>query len=681
MPERPAAAPVSDTSMAASAVAQPDWALHTAGLDVAWRRWRHLQDDASTERLPWPAEPVPSFWLEETTYDALPAQAFVEPLALAAARGAVPGWLQDEILGYLHWYFTVDGRARAPTVRTQGAQAEAFLAHATQALRYISPERLDTLEPASAEVRHAMLACRGAQGVAGAALHAVDDGQELVLVRYWVHGRWPEERFVMDGHTIAPRFAKWRACRYYGRTLLHERIAWLSLRAGQQLNLWLDGRATPVGLGPQPFARPGIAMQEPTQPGSEEPLLDRARKMLGLRGVRAPLPLVNRARMALVQSLATLPAVRRRFRDAWVFIDREGDADDNAEHLYRWVRQHHPEVNAWFLLRRDSRHWQRLAAEGFRLMAPSVSRRLLLHHAAHVISSHVELVDDASGQGAHPRRRFTFVPHGISKDDVSHWLNAFAIDRFITSCPDEHASIVRDGSAYVFTEQTARMTGLPRRDRLWQMARSTPVDQVRLLLLMPTWRASLVDGRAGATGDPAARLQSSAFWQAWSSLLRQPALSALADRAGLRVALMAHANLVPLLDGSDLPSWIELYRAGHDQFQPLLCQTAALVTDYSSVAFEMAFLRRAVFYYQPDRAAFYAGDHNWRPGYFDYDRDGFGPVALDAESLIGQLESFVARGMRPDEVHLDRMQRSHPVPDDQACRRVFDSIRSLERSG
>jgi inhibitor of KinA sporulation pathway (predicted exonuclease) len=39
--------------------------------------------------------------------------------------------------------------------------------------------------------------------------------------------------------------------------------------------------------------------------------------------------------------------VRRKFAKAWIFIDRETEADDNAEHLYRWVKKHHPEVNAW----------------------------------------------------------------------------------------------------------------------------------------------------------------------------------------------------------------------------------------------------------------------------------------------------------------------------------------------
>lgn len=646
----------------------------------------------------WPPEPPAAFWRDPASYTRLPADTIVAPLAEAAARaGAAPVALQDEALGRLHWYFTVDGRPRAPTVRAQGALADEFLALAGAAMRLIAPQRLDTLTPASPEVRHALLACHGARGPAGAVLQALDAAQDLVLLRYWVHGPWPDarpdEHITLDGQRVTPAFAQWRASRWFGRTLLHERLAWLPLRGRRQLALWLDGVATPVALAPVAFSRPAVAGPAASAAhaantasravGTVAPTpLDAARARLGRHGPRPRVPPGQPWHHRLLQALAALPPVRRRYRDAWVFIDRETDADDNAEHLYRWVRAHRPEINAWFLLKRDSPHWPRLAAEGFRLVPPSLARRLLLAHAVHVVSSHAELVDGARAGAAPPRWRFSFVPHGISKDDVSHWLNPLRLDRFITSCPGEQASIVGDGSAYVFTERTARCTGLPRRDRLWQLARATPPEQVRTLLLMPTWRASLVDGRDGPAGeaaDPAERLHASAFGQAWHRLLHHPGLRALADRHGLQLVFMAHANLVPLLDALALPAWITSCRAGQDLFQPLLARSMALVTDYSSVAFEMAFLQRPVFYYQPDRATFYGGDHNWRPGWFDYDRDGFGPVAADAEALLTALDAFAARGGQVEATYRARIAAAHPAPDDQACARVITSILALDQ--
>ena len=72
--------------------------------------------------------------------------------------------------------------------------------------------------------------------------------------------------------------------------------------------------------------------------------------------------------------------------------------------------------------------------------------------------------------------------------------------------------------------------------------------------------------------------------------------------------------------------------------EAVVARTAVFVTDYTSVAFTFALLRRPIFYYQFDQNDFYGGSHNWRSGYFDYARDGFGPVAQSEGELIQHIE-------------------------------------------
>src|SRR5699024_5122186 len=78
---------------------------------------------------------------------------------------------------------------------------------------------------------------------------------------------------------------------------------------------------------------------------------------------RLPMPVRVYRRLSRSNYYAT------RFKGAWLFMDRDTQADDNAEHLYRYVRKHHPDINAWFVLRRTSHDWQRLKNEEFRLLA------------------------------------------------------------------------------------------------------------------------------------------------------------------------------------------------------------------------------------------------------------------------------------------------------------------------
>ena len=45
---------------------------------------------------------------------------------------------------------------------------------------------------------------------------------------------------------------------------------------------------------------------------------------------------------------------RRKYADAWVLMDRIHDAGDSGEILFKHVRAHHPEINAWFVIDKDT---------------------------------------------------------------------------------------------------------------------------------------------------------------------------------------------------------------------------------------------------------------------------------------------------------------------------------------
>lgn len=137
---------------------------------------------------------------------------------------------------------------------------------------------------------------------------------------------------------------------------------------------------------------------------------------------------------------------------------------------------------------------------------------------------------------------------------------------------------------------------------------------------------------------------------------------------------MPHPNAVPYLDAFEPPDHVEVANPLQASVQQIFARSAGFITDYTSVAFTMAFLRRQVFYYQPDRDQFYGGGHNWRVGYYDYDRDGFGPVAFSHGELIDQVQRFLERNCEVEPTYLARMESAMPDRDDGACARVYDSI-------
>lgn len=621
------------------------------------------------------AEPPREFWADRTVYDERLRDEFIAPLADAAGRdGVAPAALQLRVLEQLHWHFTVDRRAVAPTQWVDDALAATFHRRVAEVMRYVAPETLEALPPAAIpEVRHALLSYKGRRLHSGVSIDAVDHHRQLVRVSYWVHGEPPSEHFTVDGEEVKPAFAKYRACRYFERTLFRQRIAWLP--AGQDardLRVELGGAPVAAGVGPQPYAAA-------PPDGSHTPpaVLAAARhEYWPGRGRRSEAITSGwRAWKArAVKAAARLPFVRARFRDAWVFADRARDADDNAEHLYRWVRKHHPEINAWFLLNPGTPDWDRLAREGFRLIGPGPLRKLLLLNAAHVISSHPE-----NGTGGFDRRlygdamrwRFTYLKHGISKDDQSAYYRDQGFDCVLAPSPAEYESFVADDTAYDLTAREVIRCNLPRHDRLLELAAALSPEEIDEIVVMPTWRGRLIDDDLSFERKMAL-MRESEYARTWSQVLNDPTLRDLAAANGKKIVFVPHSNLVPYLAAFDLPSHVTVVRKG-ESIQPHLARCWAFVTDYTSVAFDVALLRRPVFYLQFDKEEFYRGAHNWRRGYFDYERDGFGPVAR-TPSELDELMKWRLGGVGRFDEFQGRRERAMPDRTSRACGNVIGAI-------
>jgi hypothetical protein len=88
---------------------------------------------------------------------------------------------------------------------------------------------------------------------------------------------------------------------------------------------------------------------------------------------------------------------------------------------------------------------------------------------------------------------------------------------------------------------------------------------------------------------------------------------------------------------------------------------------------------RNVLYFQFDAATFLRGDHPARPGYFDYRRNGFGPVADSVEELIRNLETLELNGFWAEDSYAQRAASTFAHRDAGNCARIFESVLELEK--
>ena len=360
----------------------------------------------------------------------------------------------------------------------------------------------------------------------------------------------------------------------------------------------------------------------------------------------------------------------------WILIDRDSKADDNAEHLYRYIAREHPEQTVYFGLRRSSPDWERLHQEGFRLLdygTPEYTRKL--RAADKLISSHRDASIVRYEKGILKNKHFVFLQHGVISADLSRNTNNKKTDLFITASPAEYESIVSNGSPYCLGRKEVALTGLARHDRLFELAQSSGLSQ-KVLLVMPTWRSYLTGTGKGTDSSLLPGFLESEYAKAWFGLLSSPRFLEIVTKHGFKVQFLSHILMQEYFSNVEREGVIEL--APSTDIQSLFVNASILLTDYSSVAFEMAFLRKPVLYYQFDEDDFFSGAHVYTKGYYDYRRDGFGPVVIDENSLLVELEKLLPHGREAQARYLERMERALPVRDGRNCERTYKAILALD---
>ena len=352
--------------------------------------------------------------------------------------------------------------------------------------------------------------------------------------------------------------------------------------------------------------------------------------------------------------------MRSLYGTAWTFMDRDVQAGDNAEHLYRWVQMNHPEINAWFVLDRDSSDWDRLEADGFRLVARGTDDHvLLILNTSRMISSHVDwyVVQPLEhARFGRPTWRLVWLQHGVTKDDLSRWINPKPISLMVTATGQEFEAIVGDRTPYVYSTREVKLTGFPRHDRLLELGSNSQRSRI---LVCPTWRRFLVT--EGTTDeDNRAAFRDSKYARHWQGLISDGDLLTAAHNHGLVVTFLPHPNMRDFLGEFSVPTGVEVRSYADSDVQVLLAETAVLVTDYSSLGFEAAYIDRPVVYFQFDAEEFFAGTHPYRRGTWSYEADGFGEVTLDRTSAVEAIARALEDGQAPP--FAERRRDAFPIP-------------------
>lgn len=451
-------------------------------------------------------------------------------------------------------------------------------------------------------------------------IESIDDKNDEILIKYYFNDVNHKTKILLDNEVTIVKHSKIRQYDLLDKIFLYEKRIWLKLKNDiKMLDIFMDSQKLKLVFNNN-----------------------------FINDLNEVLKVLNKQKKQ-----------RSKNSNLWLFADMSWRADDNAEHLYRYIMQNHPKQKTAFILSKNSTDYPRLKKEGFKLVDPkSFYFKYLIYKADKIISSHVDrYIFNALGGDTLKTKDFIFLQHGVIKDDLSRWLNQRKIDIFITSTKAEYDSIAGDFNHYKFSTKEVVLTGLAR----WDALIKNNILNTKQILIMPTWREYL-SGKVQKYGARARNPEfvKSLYFQKWQEFLCSKELEKLAVQCGYSIVFIPHPQVRMYLEDFNLPSYI--ITSYKESMQELFCKSSLMITDYSSVAFEMAVLKKPVLYYQFDKDEFFA-KHSYTQGYFDYERDGFGEVCFNYNQLLYYLKDILS--------YNDKRSNSCILINQNICKDIF----------
>ena len=358
-----------------------------------------------------------------------------------------------------------------------------------------------------------------------------------------------------------------------------------------------------------------------------------------------------------------------------IFYDRGYRAQDNAEHLCRWVMKNHPEVETGYILNKTSYDWDRLQKEGFNLInaldkGKTYNELLRCDYAcSSIFNETIKLNFDR----CHCKR--IFLNHGCFLAPMSYIkAEAKNVDLFIATNQAEYNTFLHP--YHGLTEDQVALCGQARQDSLIKQQQSPHVEDS---ILIQFWQ------RPGEWTENNNKLfLESDFYKKTTALLSNQKLLDVCKKHNLKLVFKMHSIQY---------NWLNYYKkyasdiiriSGLDElFEPEFIRSKLMITDISSNAYEMATIGKPCIYFEPDPEVLFT----WRkrrngPFEFDLEHNSIGPIInKSVEALVNEICKLIETDFKLDQVYSDRVQQQVLFMNNpNNCKRCFEAILNVKRS-
>lgn len=362
----------------------------------------------------------------------------------------------------------------------------------------------------------------------------------------------------------------------------------------------------------------------------------------------------------------------------WLISERAHEARDNGYHLFSYIMNNFKNDKTYYAIKLKSNDLKKI--QKFKnnvINFGSYKHWLIFWNSSILISTHIDGYvpnNDAYkliSKIFKAKGKKVFLQHGITKDNLPQlYYEKTKLDLFICGAKPEYEYIKNN---FNYPDNIVKYTGLCRYDNL------NNNNIKNIILVIPTFRMEFyVPSGEKINLTIEKKFVNSDFYNNYSKMLNDQKLNNILKKYNYKLYFYPHSEMQKYLKyfNSNLSN-IKIVKSEDMDIQHLLKISKVMITDYSSVFFDFAYMNKKIYYFQFDKDV-YRNKH-YKAGYYDYVKNGFGEVFDNYNGLISTLKKDFNNDFEINDIYMKRINDFFKIRDNENCLRNYNEIINIEK--
>lgn len=364
----------------------------------------------------------------------------------------------------------------------------------------------------------------------------------------------------------------------------------------------------------------------------------------------------------------------------WLFWDKIYKGGDSAEYLFRYAREQKDNISCYYLIDEEVPDYQRLVNDGITPVVRGSDEHRLLFLCADMIiisnSTAFAFNDYTLKTSSYIRdlinSHIVCVQHGMSVQKIAVAQRRLRDNIRCYFCASKYELENLSKPIYGYTDEL-KLTGVPRYDGLKRG------QETNTIMISPTWRmqaAMPVRKNEGVQRDYNPNFKESSYYKVFNSLINDPRLIEAVKKYNYRIAYVLHPIVSSQVDDFDGNAYVDIIPATGDMsYEKLFCTSKLMVTDFSGIQFDFAYMRKPLVYLHHKDIP-----QHYEEGTFHYDTMAFGEIVHDNDELIDMLISYMENDCQMKPEYIERADDFFHFSDHNNCKRIYDVMLNYQNT-